>query len=64
MIDFILAQGRTILLLMLIGLSIGILIYLFGNRKRGQRIESYRNIPFVDERRDKPGNNKYESGDD
>lgn len=62
MIEFILAHGRTILLLVLIAASIGILVYLYANRKRGQRIESYRNIPFADERRDRSGNNKDEPG--
>jgi len=28
---------------------IGILLYVYGNRKRSQRLESYRNIPFQDD---------------
>ncbi len=28
---------------------IGILIYVYGSRKRGQKLESYRDIPFLDE---------------
>lgn len=28
---------------------IGILLYVYGNRKRSQRLESYKNIPFADE---------------
>jgi len=28
---------------------IGILLYVYGNRKRSQRLESYRDIPFQDE---------------
>ncbi|MFP5409725.1 MAG: CcoQ/FixQ family Cbb3-type cytochrome c oxidase assembly chaperone [Gammaproteobacteria bacterium] len=28
---------------------IGILIYVYGSKKRGQKLESYRDIPFLDE---------------
>jgi len=28
---------------------IGILLYVYGNRKRSQRLESYREIPFQDD---------------
>lgn len=28
---------------------IGILIYVYGSRKRGKRLESYRDIPFLDD---------------
>lgn len=28
---------------------IGILLYVYGNRKRSRRLESYRDIPFLDE---------------
>ena len=28
---------------------IGIVLYVYGNRKRGQRLESYRDIPFQDD---------------
>lgn len=28
---------------------IGILIYVYGSKKRGERLESYRDIPFRDE---------------
>jgi cbb3-type cytochrome oxidase subunit 3 len=28
---------------------IGILVYVYGSRKRGQKLESYRDIPFLDE---------------
>ena len=31
---------------------IGIVIYVYGSKKRGKQIESYRNIPFLD---DQPG---------
>lgn len=28
---------------------VGILLYVYGSRKRGKRLESYKNIPFADE---------------
>lgn len=31
---------------------IGIVIYVYGSKKRGEQIETYRNIPFLD---DQPG---------
>jgi cbb3-type cytochrome oxidase subunit 3 len=31
---------------------IGIVIYVYGSKKRGRKLESYRNIPFLD---DQPG---------
>jgi cbb3-type cytochrome oxidase subunit 3 len=34
----------------------GILIYVFGNGKRGTRLESYKNIPFHDENQDRKEN--------
>ena len=31
---------------------IGIVFYVYGNRKRGERLESYRDMPFLDEQDD------------
>lgn len=38
----------------------GILFYVYGNKKRGKRLESYKNIPFLDENQENKdsGNNK------
>ncbi len=33
----------------------GILLYLFGSRRRGERLESYKNMPFLDENQDRKG---------
>ena len=33
---------------------VGILLYVYGNRKRGQRLESYRDIPFADDATEAP----------
>lgn len=34
----------------------GILLYVFGSRKRGSRLESYKNMPFLDENQDRKEN--------
>ena len=31
---------------------VGIVVYVYGSKKRGEQLESYRDIPFLD---DKPG---------
>jgi cbb3-type cytochrome oxidase subunit 3 len=31
---------------------IGIVIYVYGSKKRGKKLESYRDIPFLDEDQD------------
>ncbi|MHB8916330.1 MAG: cbb3-type cytochrome oxidase subunit 3 [Thiobacillus sp.] len=33
---------------------VGILLYVYGNRKRSQRLESYRDIPFADDATEAP----------
>ena len=40
---------------------VGILIYVFGGKKRSKRLESYKNIPFLDD--DKPGEQKDKGSD-
>ena len=33
----------------------GILLYVFGSKKRGDRLESYKTMPFLDENQDRKG---------
>ena len=47
--EFFLANSKLILLILLITAFVAVLIYTFGNRQRGKRLESYRDIPFLDE---------------
>ncbi len=54
MAEFIFVNGRTIMLVVFFLAFLGILIYLFGNRRRGQRLESYRDIPLQDDEPDTP----------
>lgn len=42
-------QNKFILMLLLFGTYIGIAIYVFTNKRRGERLESYRHIPLDDE---------------
>jgi cbb3-type cytochrome oxidase subunit 3 len=34
----------------------GVLVYVYGSRKRGNRLESYKDIPFLDENQDRKEN--------
>jgi len=34
---------------------LGILWFVFGNKQRGQKLESYKDIPFLDEEEQAPG---------
>ena len=31
---------------------VGIVVYVYGSKKRGEHLESYRNIPFLDDQED------------
>jgi cbb3-type cytochrome oxidase subunit 3 len=37
---------------------IGIVVYVYGSKKRSEQLETYRDIPFLDEQRDEPGETK------
>jgi cbb3-type cytochrome oxidase subunit 3 len=45
-------NSKPVALLIFLVTFIGIVLYVFGNRKRGERLESYRNMPFLDEQDD------------
>jgi cbb3-type cytochrome oxidase subunit 3 len=42
-------NSKPVALLIFLVTFIGIVLYVYGNRKRGERLESYRNMPFLDE---------------
>ncbi len=42
-------QNKFILMLILFGTYIGIAVYLFTNKRRAERLESYRHIPLDDD---------------
>jgi cbb3-type cytochrome oxidase subunit 3 len=37
---------------------VGIVIYVYGSKKRSEQIESYRHIPFLDDQQDDQGDSK------
>ncbi len=48
------ASYKATLLALLFPLFIGIVIYVYAGRRRSQRLESYRYMPFEDEATDRP----------
>ncbi len=47
--QFLYENGKLLILVLLVIASGAILVYLFGDRKRGRRLESYRDIPLQDD---------------
>jgi cbb3-type cytochrome oxidase subunit 3 len=45
-------NSKPVALLIFLVTFIGIVLYVYGNRKRGERLESYRDMPFLDEQDD------------
>ncbi|MCG5515602.1 CcoQ/FixQ family Cbb3-type cytochrome c oxidase assembly chaperone [Ectothiorhodospira sp. 9100] len=45
-----LGNSKIVALLLFFGTFVGIIIYLFSSRSRSERLESYRYIPFDDEK--------------
>nr|WP_274520308.1 cbb3-type cytochrome c oxidase subunit 3 [Ectothiorhodospira sp. 9100] len=43
-------NSKIVALLLFFGTFVGIIIYLFSSRSRSERLESYRYIPFDDEK--------------
>lgn len=44
-----LSNAKLVLLVLLLGGFVGVLVYVYGSRARGRRLESYKYIPFMDE---------------
>lgn len=51
---------KPLALLIFFTVFCGILVYLYGSKKRGKRLESYKNMPFLDDDQD----NKYRNNKD
>ncbi len=47
--QFLYENGKLLVLILLLIASGALLLYLFGNRMRGRRLESYRDIPLRDD---------------
>ena len=41
-------NSKPVALLIFLVTFIGIVLYVYGNRQRGERLESYRDMPFMD----------------
>lgn len=52
---------KPLALVIFFAVFVGILIYVFGGKKRSKRLESYKNIPFLDD--DMPGDQKDKDSD-
>lgn len=46
--------AKTIELFLLFGIFIVVLIYVYTGKKRGKRLESYKDIPFLDDHNHEP----------
>ena len=55
----IMANNNSVTLVIFVGTFTAILIYVYGSKKRSERFETYRNIPFLDENDSRvPGQSK------
>ena len=52
--------AKTIELFLLFGIFIIVLIYVYTSKKRGKRLESYKDIPFLDDHKHIPTDAKLE----
>ncbi|MFO7542640.1 MAG: cbb3-type cytochrome c oxidase subunit 3 [Thiobacillus sp.] len=49
---------KPLALIIFFATFVGIVIYVYGSKKRSKQLESYRDIPFLDEPADKQGDTK------
>ncbi len=48
----VMANNKSVTLIIFVVTFVSILIYVYGSKKRSQRLETYRNIPFLDDEND------------
>lgn len=48
----VMANNKAVTLVIFVVTFLAIIIYVYGNKKRSMRFESYRNIPFLDDDHD------------
>ena len=54
----VMANNKSVTLVIFVVTFLAIIIYVYGSKKRSERFETYRNIPFLDDDDDLvPGNN-------
>ncbi|MEE9310140.1 MAG: cbb3-type cytochrome c oxidase subunit 3 [Cocleimonas sp.] len=55
----VMANNKSVTLVIFVITFLAILIYVYGSKKRSERFETYRNIPFLDDNDARvPGQNK------
>lgn len=45
----VMANNKSVTLVIFVVTFLAIIIYVYGSKKRSERLETYRNIPFLDE---------------
>jgi len=45
----VMANNKAVTLVIFVVTFVGIIIYVYGSKKRSERLETYRNIPFLDD---------------
>lgn len=45
----VMANNKSVTLVIFVATFVAILIYVYGSKKRSKRLETYRNIPFLDD---------------
>jgi cbb3-type cytochrome oxidase subunit 3 len=48
----VMANNKSVTLIIFVVTFVSILIYVYGSKKRSKRLETYRNIPFLDDDND------------
>ena len=48
----VMANNKAVTLIIFVVTFVSILIYVYGSKKRSKRLETYRNIPFLDDDND------------
>ncbi len=66
----VMANNKSVTLVIFVATFVAILLYVYGSKKRSERFETYRNIPFLDDDDDlvpnqaqKKGTNSHTAGE-
>jgi len=58
----VMANNKSVTLVIFVVTFIAILLYVYGSKKRSERFETYRNIPFLDDDNDMIPNQNQNKG--
>lgn len=60
----VMANNKSVTLVIFVVTFVAIIIYVYGSKKRSARFEEYRNIPFLDDDKDRiPTGNSHNNGE-